>query len=125
MQGEEREDVRVVVVDDDADSAASLKMLLELDGYNVRTAHNAATALELVEQHQPVCVLLDIGLPDMDGNQLATELRARHGGGLALVAITGRSGEKDRIAAEKAGVDFVLVKPLDVAALQRMLPPIR
>lgn len=119
-----REDVRVLVVDDDPDAAASLKALLDLDGYNVRTAGDATRALALVAEHQPLCVLLDIGLPGMDGNELARALRNRHGTELVVVAVTGRSGAKDHLEAELAGFDYMLVKPVDPRLLRKMLPPI-
>lgn len=124
MTQAQKEDVRVVVVDDDPDAAESLKDLLVLDGYNVFTAADAAEALKLVAEQQPLCVLLDIGLPGMDGNDLARALRAQHGADLVVVAVTGRSGEDDRLEAERAGVDYVLVKPLDPRLLRKMLPRI-
>ena len=118
------EDVRVVVVDDDPDAAFTLRDLLQFDGYNVRVAHNAEEALAAVAEHQPLCVLLDIGLPGMDGNQLARELRAQHGASLVLVAVTGLGGEQNRLEAVRAGVDHVLVKPVDPKRLGTLLPPI-
>lgn len=119
------EDAQLVVVDDDEDAARSLKTLLELDGYRVRVAHTAAEALRVVAEHLPLCVLLDLGLPDADGNDLARRLRARHGSGLILVAVTGRGSDDERREAEAAGIDFVMVKPLDPARLAAIFPPIR
>jgi len=118
------EDVRVVVVDDDVDTCDALKILLELDGYNVRTALDAEQAMAAVEAHRPVCVLLDLGLPGIDGIELARRIRATYGGDLVLVALTGWTGDDDRDAAEAAGVDYVMHKPLDVERLRLVLPPV-
>jgi CheY-like chemotaxis protein len=77
-----KEEVRVVVVDDDDDASSALALALELDGYSVKTAQDARQALVLVADYQPHCVLMDLGLPDMDGCELARQLREpRHGAG--------------------------------------------
>lgn len=114
----------MLVVDDDRDASTALKMLLELDGYRVATACDAAQALACIASFNPMCVLLDLGLPDMDGCQLAEQIRAEHGTALVLIAVTGRSGQEEITRAENAGIDFVLVKPISSAELQRMLPKI-
>ncbi len=119
-----KEEVKVVVVDDDEDAAVSLAELLEMDGYQVRTAFSAAEAITLVESFEPLCVLLDLGLPGMDGCELAKALRARHGTTLVLVAVTGWTREEDRSRAEMAGVDYILSKPVTAAGVRRLLPPI-
>lgn len=119
-----REDVRVVVVDDHADTCAAVKKLLELDGYNVRTAGTAREALAVIAEHRPVCVILDLGLPDAAGVDLARRLRSRDGTGTVIIVLTGSSRPDDQAAAEAAGADYVLHKPLDVAMLGKMLPPI-
>ena len=119
-----KEDIRIVVVDDDVDAAEVLKDLLELDGYRVWVAHDASQALTLVAQHQPDGVLLDLGLPDMDGLEVAQRLRAQEGAKLVLVAVTGRGSEEDRMAADAAGIDYVMVKPLDTQLLARIFPPV-
>jgi two-component system CheB/CheR fusion protein len=119
-----REDVRVVVVDDDPDTCESLKVLLEMDGYNVRTALSAEQAIALVAEHEPLCVLLDLGLPGLDGLEFARRMRAAYGGDMVLVAVTGRTREEDRMAADAAGIDFVMHKPLKASDLQKLLPPI-
>lgn len=118
------EDIRIVVVDDDVDAAEVLKDLLELDGYQVWVAHDASQALRLVAKHQPDGVLLDLGLPDMDGLEVAKRLRAQEGAKLVMVAVTGRGSEEDRMAADAAGIDYVLVKPLDTRLLVRIFPPV-
>lgn len=119
-----KEEVKVVVVDDDEDACESLGLLLELDGYSVRTATNAARALAAVEEHEPLCVLLDLGLPDEDGCVLARQLRDKHGPGLVLVAVTGWTRNEDRERAEASGIDFILSKPLHPGDLRKLLPPI-
>lgn len=119
------EEVRVLVVDDEADTCEALGELLRSYGYSVCCARSAIDALAVAEVQQPACVLLDLGLPGIDGCELAQRLRAGHGDGLVLIAITGWSRQADRDRAEEAGVDFVLVKPLTTAALQRFLPPLK
>jgi DNA-binding response OmpR family regulator len=118
------EDVRVVVVDDEADFRDTIKTLLELDGYNVRTAADAEEALRVIDAHQPVCVILDLGLPGIDGIELTAQLRSRHDAGTVVIVVTGSTEPEDHAAVEIAGADFILTKPLDVASLTRMLPRI-
>jgi len=117
-----KEDVRVVVVDDHADTRDAVQLLLELDGYNVRTAGDAAEAIAVVDEHQPLCVILDLGLPDVGGVELAGRLRTLHGTGTVIVVLTGSTRPEELEAAELAGADHVLHKPLDVASLRRLLP---
>ena len=115
----------IVVVEDDPDLRQSLEVLLELDGYDVRTAPDAETALQLVDQRLPDCVLLDLGLPGVNGIELTRQLRARHGSGLLLVVLTGWSKEEYGQAAEAAGVDHIMLKPFEMERLRRVLPPAR
>lgn len=117
-------DSRLVVVDDEPDSAAALQALLELDGYDVRTANDAEQALRVVAEHEPYCVLLDLGLPQVDGCELARLLRQRYGGSLTLLAVTGWSRLEDREEAERAGVDYVLRKPVMAETLRKFFPPV-
>jgi PAS domain S-box-containing protein len=113
---------RVLVVDDNADAAESLAVLLRLDGHEVCTAHDGAAALETARGFRPEVVVLDIGLPRMDGYQVARRLRAEVGLTEALVvALTGYGQEEDRRRAEQAGFDAHLVKPADPEVLQRLL----
>ena len=115
----------IVVVEDDPDLRQSLEVLLELDGYDVRTAPDAETALQLVDQRLPDCVLLDLGLPGVNGIELTRQLRARHGSALLLVVLTGWSKEEYGQAAEAAGVDHIMLKPFEMERLRRVLPPAR
>jgi two-component system CheB/CheR fusion protein len=113
---------RILVVDDNADCRDMLKMLLELDGYEVSTADDGYAALDKMRR-QPIDVaLVDIGLPGMDGYQLAKQVRGERGlGRLHLVALTGYGRPEDRQAALAAGFDAHLVKPLDPNELARVL----
>jgi CheY-like chemotaxis protein len=116
-------DTALVIVDDEADVVETLRVLLEMDGYTVFSATTAEVALELVERHRPVGVILDLGMPVIDGPELARRLRDRHGPDLPLVAVTGWSDERKLDEAELAGVDYVLVKPIDPEALRKLFPP--
>ncbi|NRF71833.1 response regulator [Aquincola sp. S2] len=117
-----KDDVRVVVVDDEPDAAEALQTLLELDGYNVKVAHDAREAFATIAAHTPHCVLLDLGLPEMDGCELARRLRERYGPELTLLAVTGWARQEDREQAELAGVDYVLLKPVQPEMLSRFFP---
>ena len=116
------DEVRLVVVDDDVDTAHVLAELLQLEGYSVRVGHDAAQALSLVADFSPVGVLLDLGLPDQDGLEVARRLRADGDSSLVLVAVTGRASEKEKLAAQAAGFDFVLVKPVSTRVLKTIFP---
>jgi len=112
---------RVLVVDDNADAAESMSLLLSLLGHEVRTAYDGEAALVAAEQFRPDLVLLDIGLPGLDGHQVAERLRAdpllR---GITLVALTGWAQDDDRRRSREAGFDYHLVKPTELD-LQRIL----
>jgi PAS domain S-box-containing protein len=120
--GAVRRPLRLLVVDDNVDAAATLGMLLEACGYLVDVEHDSHRALERARQQRPDVALLDIGLPDMDGNELARRLRAdAQTGAIALVAVTGYGQEQDRRAAFEAGFDHHLVKPVDMDELAALL----
>jgi signal transduction histidine kinase len=113
--------LRLLLVDDNVDSARTLAMLLELSGHEVRVAHAGAAALETADQYHPDCVLLDIGMPEMNGYEVARRLRKdRHFDG-ELVALTGFGRDYDREQAQLAGFDHYLVKPVDYQKLQQLL----
>jgi two-component system CheB/CheR fusion protein len=113
---------RVLVVDDNVDAAESLALLLRVERHEVRTAHDGPTALHVAEAFRPEVVLLDIGLPRMDGYEVARRLRGQAGFQKALlVALTGYGQDEDRRRAEEAGFDAYLVKPADPAALHELL----
>ncbi|MGK4004433.1 PAS domain S-box protein [Sorangium sp. So ce1036] len=112
---------RILVVDDNADAAESLVMLLEALGHEVRMARDGHEALETVAAFQPELVLLDIGLPGMDGYEVARRLRACPGlAGARLVALTGYGQDEDRRRSREAGFDHHLVKPIS----QKVLLPL-
>jgi signal transduction histidine kinase len=120
-----RRPLRLLVVDDNVDAAATLGMLLEACGYVVEVEHDSHRALERARQQRPDVALLDIGLPDMDGNELARRLRADpQTGAIVLVAVTGYGQEQDRRAAFEAGFDHHLVKPVDMDELAGLLAKI-
>jgi CheY-like chemotaxis protein len=121
-----RRPLRVLVVDDNVDAAATLGMLLEAYGYAACVEHDSHRALERARQQRPDVALLDIGLPEMDGNELARRLRADpQTGAIVLVAVTGYGQEQDRRAAFEAGFDHHLVKPVDMDELARVLADIQ
>ncbi|HEX5046250.1 MAG TPA: PAS domain S-box protein [Gammaproteobacteria bacterium] len=113
---------RILVVDDNQDSADSLSILLGLLGADVRAVHDGAGALAALDSFRPDVMLLDIGMPGMDGYELAREARRRpRGKAITLIALTGWGQEEDRRRSKDAGIDYHLVKPVDLAALERLL----
>ena len=116
------EELSVLVVDDNKDAAESLAMLLRTAGAEVRVAHDGPTALEEFERCESHVVLLDIGMPDMDGCEVARRLREiSRPDRVALVALTGWGQDEDRRRIREAGFDHHLVKPVDLASLQALL----
>jgi signal transduction histidine kinase len=113
---------RVLVVDDNEDAANTLAMILQLEDHEVKTAYSGPDALTEIEEFLPDVVLLDIGLPGLDGFQVAERVRAeaRHAN-LHLVAITGYGQQADRQRTQEAGFSSHLVKPVDFAELKRVL----
>jgi signal transduction histidine kinase/CheY-like chemotaxis protein len=113
---------RILVVDDNVDAAQTLSMLLILQGHETRLAHDGPSALQAAEDYQPEVVLLDIGLPRMDGYQVARCLRERpEMANVLLVALTGYGQDEDRQRSHEAGFNAHLVKPLDLDALRILL----
>jgi signal transduction histidine kinase len=113
---------RVLVVDDNRDSADSLALLLQMMGHEVRSAYDGPAALQAAQAWRPEVVFLDIGLPGMNGYEVARRLRQeRPAEGLLLVALTGFGQEEDRQRSRAAGLDFHFVKPVDPNALRDLL----
>ena len=113
---------RVLVVDDNRDSTESMEMLLKAWGHNVRSAHDGVEALDMAAEFQPEVVLLDIGLPGMDGYEVARRMHAMPGlRNTVLIAMTGYSQEEDRMRSREAGFARHLVKPADPGALRMLL----
>jgi CheY-like chemotaxis protein len=117
--------VKVLVVDDVIDSAETLAALLRLDGYCVWTANNGADALRLVEEHKPHCVLYDIVMPGIGGDELSTRLRSQYGDDIVLIAVTGFDRGDARVSETFSIADHYLTKPVDPAALSKVLPRVR
>jgi PAS domain S-box-containing protein len=104
---------KVLVVDDNADAAETLSMLLQFQEHDTRTAGNGASALKVFDEFVPDVVLLDIGLPDMDGYEVARRIRARQTAPVRLIALTGWGQKEDKRLAAEAGFDEHWTKPVD------------
>lgn len=112
----------MLIVDDNADAAESLSMLLAFQGHEPQVAYSAREALACIAAFRPEVALLDIGLPEMSGYELATRLRALpHMSGLRLIALTGYGQLEDQQRALASGFDAHMVKPVDLQALERVL----
>ena len=117
---------RFLVVDDNRDAAESMSMLLEMWGHEAAYAYDGPSALETAEQWQPEAVFLDIGLPGMDGYEVAERLRELpQAKGAILIAITGYGQEDDRRRSQRAGIDHHLVKPVAPDALRSLLDSLK
>jgi len=113
---------RILVVDDNKDSADSLAMLLRLKGSDIRTAHDGIEALEVADTFRPEIVLLDIGLPKLNGYDVARRIRQQPWGqDVLLIALTGWGNDEDRQLSQEAGFNFHIVKPVELAALEELL----
>lgn len=118
--------LRVLVVDDNVDSTSVVAMLLKASGHDVRTAHDGPPAIETALDYRPHVVLLDIGLPGMNGFEVAKRLRQKSElGNAVLVAITGYGQEADRQRSLEAGFDYHLVKPADFDKVQQILASVK
>ncbi|HET9350810.1 MAG TPA: PAS domain S-box protein [Burkholderiales bacterium] len=113
---------RILVVDDNVDAARSLEMLLKSLGHETLVVHDGAEALRAAPEYRPSIVLLDIGMPGLDGYEVARRLRAMEGGeSLRIVAVTGWGQDADREKSREAGFDLHLVKPVEPRELVRVL----
>ena len=113
---------RILVVDDNEDSADSLAKLLELMGHAIATAHDGVEAVDAAESFRPEVILLDIGLPKLDGYGVARRIREQPWGkDMLLIAATGWGQQEDRRRSKEAGFDHHLVKPVDLAELVRLM----
>jgi CheY-like chemotaxis protein len=115
--------LKVLVVDDNIDAADTLAMLLrEANGYNVTVCHDGRSALKLVENDDPGAVILDIGLPDIDGYEVARQLRQmKPSANTLLIALTGYGQPRDVALAMQAGFDHHLSKPAKPQAIVDLL----
>jgi CheY-like chemotaxis protein len=113
---------RVLVVDDNHDAADSLGMLLRFEGADVQVVYDGASALRALETYQPKIVLVDLGMPGMDGFEVALKVRENpEFKDLMIVALTGWGQEQDRARSREAGFDHHLIKPADLNALRALL----
>ena len=112
---------RIVVIDDNVDAAESLAMLLRLKGHEVHVAYDGPAGVSLALKTKPDSVLVDIGLPGIDGYEVAKRLRAQEEERMLLIALTGYSQTEDRIKSEQAGFDHHLVKPVAQNVLEDLL----
>jgi PAS domain S-box-containing protein len=114
--------LRVLVADDNEDAANSLGALLRMMGHDARVAYDGEEAIELAELFRPEVLLLDIGMPKMNGHDVAREVRGRPWGGNAtLIALTGYGQAEDKRRTRDAGFDHHIVKPADINALERLI----
>ena len=113
---------RVLVVDDNVDAAKMLERLLQLNGKQTRMAHSGLEALDLAEQFRPHLILLDIGLPKLNGYEVCRRIREKPWGkDIVIIALTGWGQEEDRRRSREAGFNAHFVKPLERAALMQVL----
>jgi CheY-like chemotaxis protein len=111
----------VLVVDDNVDAAETLAAVLEMEGYTVGIGFNGAQALSLIDELRPRVAVLDIGMPQIDGYEVAKRVRAQYGAGIVLIALTGWGQASDRERALAAGFDHHIVKPVDIKRLAVIL----
>jgi PAS domain S-box-containing protein len=113
---------RVLVVDDNVDSADSIAMILQVSGHEARVIYSGQETLETAAKYQPDIILLDIGMPGMDGYEVARRIR-KHPQlkDVKLIAVTGYGQEADRLQSQEAGFDYHMVKPVDAQKLQELL----
>jgi DNA-binding response OmpR family regulator len=112
---------RVLVVDDNEDAAMSLAMMLDMMGYVVRMAHDGLEAVRAADEFVPGAALLDIGLPNLSGYDVARHIRSRQGEDVLLVAITGWGTAEDVKRSQDAGFDHHFTKPADPDRLRKIL----
>jgi CheY-like chemotaxis protein len=120
------EALRVLVVDDNRDAADALAALLAVHGYSASAAYSGADAIRQADESHPDVVLLDIGMPETTGFDVARALRSyKRAPKPVIVAVTGAAEPSDRLAARMAGFDHYLVKPVEVHALVELLQRIK
>jgi DNA-binding response OmpR family regulator len=117
-------EAQVLIIEDNADAAAATAKLLEFIGFGVEIAHTGEAGLDMAERLSPDCVLLDLGLPDMEGSDVAEHLRASGYQGL-LIAVSGRSGHQIAGEANDSSFDHYLLKPVEFETLRALLEGVR
>jgi CheY-like chemotaxis protein len=114
--------LRILVVDDNLDAAQTLAILLRANGHQVEAVHDGPTALEVARSYRPNLILLDIGLPGMDGFEVAKKVRQDLDlGNVVLVAMTGYGQESDKQRSKEVGFDHHLIKPADFSKVKEIL----
>jgi PAS domain S-box-containing protein len=117
---------RILVVDDNRDSADSMAMMLQLLGNEIRTAHDGIEAVELAEQFRPQMILMDIGMPKLSGYEATRRIREQPWGrGMVIIALTGWGQDVDRARSRESGCDGHLVKPIDLSDLEKLMMGLR
>jgi PAS domain S-box-containing protein len=117
---------RILVVDDNRDSSASMAMMLKFQGDEVRTAHDGAEALQIAEDFRPHAIIMDMGMPRLNGYEATRRLRQQSWGrDILIIALTGWGQESDKARSHEAGCDVHLVKPVDLLELQQVLAECR
>jgi CheY-like chemotaxis protein len=117
--------LRVLVVDDNVDAAESMALILEAGHHDVRTAHDGLRAIEVADEYRPHVIVLDIGMPVMNGYQVAQYIRrAPWGRDVVLIACTGWGQPEDRRRSHEAGIDHHLVKPVSASSMLQLLSTI-
>ena len=112
----------MLIVDDNKDAAISLSMVLEMEGHRVHVAFDGTSGFEAARDSRPEVIILDIGLPDINGYEIARRIRKEPWGvHVDLIALTGWGQEKDRQDAQAAGFDHHFTKPADLERLARLL----
>jgi CheY-like chemotaxis protein len=113
---------KILVVDDNHDSALSLAMMLSIMGHDTRTAHDGESAVASAETFLPDVVLLDIGLPKLNGYEVAQRIREKSwGASMYLIAVTGWGQDEDRQRSSEVGLNLHMVKPVEPSALEKLL----
>jgi CheY-like chemotaxis protein len=124
MMSSTRSAARILVVDDNVDLAQGLARMLRILGYQVQVAHDGPSGLDLARQLNPEFIVLDIGLPGMDGYQIAAHIRAEEAmKGAVIIAISGYGHDEDRRRSREAGIDHHLVKPIAAKTLIDLIHP--
>ena len=117
-----RNGVRILIADDNEDSANALAMLLRIEGYGIAVAYNGIEALEVADRFQPDAAILDIGMPKLNGYEVAKRIRGTSWGtGILLIAQSGWGREEDLRQSKEAGFNVHLTKPPDFDALNKLL----
>ncbi|MBX9652862.1 response regulator, partial [bacterium] len=117
---------RVLIVDDNVDASSSLALMLDFMGNETRIAHDGQRAIDVAAEFHPDLILLDIGMPHLNGLEAAAEIRKRAWGReIMLVALTGWGQEEDRRRTKEAGFDLHLTKPIDFSVLTEVLDSIK